>query len=334
MAKMQINFKEQTSRQRNAVFSRTHWSPADDETLLKMIDGPTMSGVAKWEQINKALGRTAMACKQRFTAVKRKRKGTDDRESIVTSEVQKQLETSRTVDWSQASQATGLGLRECLELSQYDISKARWNYGPDSFLQSMADRMTGFIKEHYPAPVPVNYRAASNYMWGDMDDCIRIHDMLQGKFKFKWTDAEYERAGALRAQGLTFKEVAQHLSPTLREKSVANALKRHSSPKPVQKPTSADELNEISMLVDEYAGKYPIIEIINKIRTQLSLGNRNNYHSILAGRIAAHPHYQSKLRDIDYEDLANRIATGQTTVVLSAKELDVPYSALDNRLRN
>ncbi|KAJ2882927.1 hypothetical protein H4R27_003117 [Coemansia aciculifera] len=318
MAKMQINFKEQT----------------DDETLLKMIDGPTMSGVAKWEQINKALGRTAMACKQRFTAVNRKRKGTDDRESIVTSEVQKQLETSRTVDWSQASQATGLGLRECLELSQYDISKARWNYGPDSFLQSMADRMTGFIKEHYPAPVPVNYRAASNYMWGDMDDCIRIHDMLQGKFKFKWTDAEYERAGALRAQGLTFKEVAQHLSPTLGEKSVANALKRHSSPKPVQKPTSADELNEISMLVDEYAGKHPTIEIINKIRTQLSLGNRNNYHSILAGRIAAHPHYQSKLRDIDYEDLANRIATGQTTVVLSAKELDVPYSALDNRLSN
>ncbi|KAJ2060204.1 hypothetical protein GGI17_003902 [Coemansia sp. S146] len=198
----------------------------------------------------------------------------------------------------------------------------------------MVDCMTGFIKEHYPAPALVNYRAVSNYMWVNMDDCIRIHDMLQGKFKFKWTEAKYEQAAALRAQGLTLKKVAKHLSPTLSDQAVKFALRRRVSPKPVQKPISADELNEISRLVDEYAGKYPVIEIMDKIQTQLSLGNRNNYHSILTGRIAAHPYYQPKLRDVDYEDLANRIATGQTTVELAAKELDVPRHTLDNHLRN
>ncbi|KAJ2042429.1 hypothetical protein IW146_000264 [Coemansia sp. RSA 922] len=70
----------------------------------------------------------------------------------------------------------------------------------------MADWMTCCIKEHYPAPGPVNYCAVSNYMWVDMKDCIHMHSMLQGKFK--WTVADYERAAVLKAQGLTFKEVA------------------------------------------------------------------------------------------------------------------------------
>ncbi|KAJ2060205.1 hypothetical protein GGI17_003903 [Coemansia sp. S146] len=114
-----------SSRQRDAALSGSHWTTADDETLLKMIDGSTMSAAAKWEQISKALDRSIPACKQRFTAVNHKQKVTDDCKSIVTSEVQKQLDTSGSVDWSQVSQATGLGVRECLELSLYDVGKAR-----------------------------------------------------------------------------------------------------------------------------------------------------------------------------------------------------------------
>ncbi|KAJ2112680.1 hypothetical protein IW146_004438 [Coemansia sp. RSA 922] len=273
---------------------KSSWTSTEDETLLKMVDVSMAGTAAKWEQASKALGRS--------------------------------LESSGTVDWSKVSQATELGLRECLELSQYDDGKARWQYDPDSFSQDMADRMTDFIKEHYPVPVPVIYRAVSNFMWVDMEDCIRIHDMLQGKFK--WTEADYERATALRAKGLTWKEVARHLSPTISLHSVYSALEIRSSSKKVREPISADELDEVSRLVDEYAGKYPVIEIFDKIRKQLHLSNRRSYSSIISSRITAHPHYQAKLRAIDYNDLANRIATGQTTTKLAAIELDVPLSVL------
>ncbi|KAJ2098538.1 hypothetical protein GGI09_003263 [Coemansia sp. S100] len=294
-----------------------------------MVDVSMAGTAAKWEQASKALGRSVIACKQRLSVINRGRKCEQveyDRESIVTSEVQRQLKSNGTVDWSKVSQATELGLRECLELSQYDDGKARWQYDPDSFSQDMADRMTDFIKEHYPVPVPVIYRAVSNFMWVDMEDCIRIHDMLQGKFK--WTEADYERATALRAKGLTWKEVARHLSPTISLHSVYSALEIRSSSKKVREPISADELDEVSRLVDEYAGKYPVVEIFDKIRKQLHLSNRRSYSSIISSRITAHPHYQAKLRAIDYNDLANRIATGQTTTKLAAIELDVPLSVL------
>ncbi|KAJ2251319.1 hypothetical protein GGI13_003911, partial [Coemansia sp. RSA 455] len=317
------------SRRRGDTHLKSSWTSTEDETLLKMIDVSMASTAAKWELVSKALGRSVIACKQRLSVINRGRKCEQveyDRESIVTSEVQRQLESSGTVDWSKVSQATELGLRECLELSQYDDGKARWQYDPDSFSQDMADRMTDFIKEHYPVPVPVIYRAVSNFMWVDMEDCIRIHDMLQGKFK--WTEADYERATALRAKGLTWKEVARHLSPTISLQSVYSALEIRSSSKKVREPISADELDEVSRLVDEYAGKYPVVEIFDKIRKQLHLSNRRSYSSIISSRITAHPHYQAKLRAIDYNDLANRIATGQTTTKLAAIELDVPLSVL------
>ncbi|KAJ2037642.1 hypothetical protein H4S03_002842 [Coemansia sp. S3946] len=251
--------------------------------------------------------------------------------SLVTSSVQRQFDSSGAVDWTQVSLATGLGIRECYELSRYDVGKDSWQYNPDTFSPSMADRMTCCIKEHYPAPGPVNYRAVSNYMWVDMKDCIRMHSMLQGKFK--WTVADYERAAALKSQGLTFKEVAQHLSPALCPKNVARALKRYSSPKSVQTWFTADKMEEISRLVDEYAGKYPVVEIVAKISEQIEIRNRRNYHYTVSRCIAAHPYYQHKLDSIDYTDLALRIAHGQMTVSLVAKELDVPHSALTNRLQ-
>ncbi|KAJ2055386.1 hypothetical protein GGI17_006662 [Coemansia sp. S146] len=167
----------------------------------------------------------------------------DDRKSLVTSEAERQFESSGAVNWSQVSQAVGLGMRKCLELSLYDIGKASWHYDPDSFSQSMVDCMTGFIADHYPILTPVTYRAVSNFMRVDMDDCIRIYGMLRGKFK--WTETDYQRAAALRAQGLTFKEVAQHLSPTLTHSSVCSALQFYLSPKLVREPISADKLEEI-----------------------------------------------------------------------------------------
>ncbi|KAJ2489604.1 hypothetical protein IWW47_005237 [Coemansia sp. RSA 2052] len=196
----------------------------------------------------------------------------------------------------------------------------------------MADRMASFIDEHYPSPAPVNYRAMSNYLWIDVDDCMRMYGIFRGKFK--WTKADLERAAELRAQGLTFKEIARHLSPRLPGSSVRYALRRHSQSKPAAVPISADELREISRLVDEYAGKYLVVEIVSKIRAQLSLASKPSYFGKIVRRIAAHPHYQAKLRDIDYTNLANRIALGQTTVRLAAKELDAPQAVLARNMQS
>ncbi|KAJ2831827.1 hypothetical protein GGI24_001451 [Coemansia furcata] len=220
------------------------WSTTDDEALLKMVDGSTLDTAGRWEQASKALGRSISACKARscrLNRISKRKQVTDKPESLVTGEVKRQRKSSGAVDWSLVSQATGLGIRECLEQSQYDAGKANWRYDLDSFSQSMAGRMVGFIKENYPVPVPVNYRAVSNFMWISMDDCIRMHDMLQGKFK--WTD-----------------------------------------------------------LIGNY--------------------------------LAKHPHYQAKVCNIDFNDLANRVATGQTTVKLAAKELDIPSFLLASRVRN
>ncbi|KAJ2869879.1 hypothetical protein GGH93_006009 [Coemansia aciculifera] len=117
------------------------------------------------------------------------------------------------------------------EPNNHNIGKTTWNYGPDLVSQSKASRMTSF-EEHYPEPTTANYRAMSNFMWVAMEDCIRIHNAIQGKFK--WTEADYEQVVALRAQGLTFIEVARHLSPTLTGQNVHDALIYFSSPGRVQ----------------------------------------------------------------------------------------------------
>ncbi|KAJ2780889.1 hypothetical protein GGI18_003777, partial [Coemansia linderi] len=299
-----------------------------------MANAPMANITAKWEHISKMLGRMITICKTRASILRHSRMlewALGNNKSLVTSEVQRQLGLGGAADWSQVSQATGLELRECLELSQHDDGKPRWHYDPDMPSQAMIGRMTSFIKEHYLVPTPVNYRAVSNFMWIVMEDCIQIHEMAQGKFK--WTEANVERAAALRAQGLAYKEVARRLSPVLPAYRVFEVVKRYSSHKQVPNPASVFELEEISRLVDEYAGKHSVVDIATKICKQLKFGGRRSIYSAINLRIAAHPHYQAKVRDIDYSNLANRIAKGQTTVTLAAKELDVPHRLLVDRMR-
>ncbi|KAJ1820142.1 hypothetical protein LPJ60_003368 [Coemansia sp. RSA 2675] len=301
-----------------------------------------------WDRVGKALGilpsrarfnwirdggePNTMTAKEARQLHRKLEPAVDDSVSRVTSEAQRQFELSGAVDWSQVSQTTGLGERECLELSQHDDGKAKWHYDPNTFSQSMADRMTSFIREHYPAPVPMNYRAVSNFMWIDMEDCIRIHDMLEGKFK--WTKANGERAAKLWDLGLTLEDIARQLSPTLSASAVSEALKRRLSPVPKRKPVSTDELVEAFRLVDEYVGKYAVADIVAKIRKQLNLHSRCGYSSAIGYRISLHPLCKARLSGIDFNDVANRVAAGQTTVVLAAKELDVPYFALAARVRS
>ncbi|KAJ2770345.1 hypothetical protein IWQ56_002197 [Coemansia nantahalensis] len=100
--------------------------------------------------------------------------------------VQKQLACGSGVDWEKASQAVGLNVRRWLELCRVDEGKGRWIYHPDTVSWTPAKRMEAFIADNYPAPAVPNFRAVSNYLWIDMDDCIRMFDVLRGKIM--WTD--------------------------------------------------------------------------------------------------------------------------------------------------
>ncbi|KAJ2266342.1 hypothetical protein GGH14_006371, partial [Coemansia sp. RSA 370] len=62
----------------------------------------------------------------------------------------------------------------------------RWIYHPDEFSWDMANRMTAYINDNYPKPLPVNYTAVSNYMWIEIGDCVKMASLLRGEIV--WTD--------------------------------------------------------------------------------------------------------------------------------------------------
>ncbi|KAJ2330941.1 hypothetical protein GGI00_003482 [Coemansia sp. RSA 2681] len=160
-----------------------------------------------------------------------------------------------------------------------------------------------------------------------LDDTLRLQRLNEAGVKPKEAAKLLGAKSHWACLAKTFSIRQSGKQPEMRWQRCA-ALQKHSHSKPAAVPISADELREISRLVDKYAGKYSVVEIIAKICAQLSLASKTNYHGRIALLIAAHPHYKAKLRDIDYTDLANRIALGQTTVRLAAKELDVPWASL------
>ncbi|KAJ2766219.1 hypothetical protein IWQ56_003802, partial [Coemansia nantahalensis] len=88
----------------------------------------------------------------------------------------RQLACGSGVDWEQVGQAAGLDVCMCLELCRIDEGKGRWVYDPDTFSWATAKRMEAFIADNYPLPAAPNFRAVSNYLWVDIDDCIRMVD--------------------------------------------------------------------------------------------------------------------------------------------------------------
>ncbi|KAJ2357642.1 hypothetical protein GGF43_001338, partial [Coemansia sp. RSA 2618] len=131
----------------------------------------------------------------------------------VSHEVQRQYEHYQRVDWAAVAKAVGRSERECLEASQFSTDKARWIYDPDTFSWETADRMTLFIEQNYPKPLPVNYTAVSNFMWIDINDCIKMASLLRGEIE--WTDEVISKVVELREQGMTYKNIAKQLSPNL-----------------------------------------------------------------------------------------------------------------------
>ncbi|KAJ2681398.1 hypothetical protein H4R19_007349, partial [Coemansia spiralis] len=149
------------------------WSP-DNLAQLQQLAAGYRGDPVDWGTVGKQLGRHSPACITMHYALKRPppaklRHGPADPASL---EVQRQLACGSSVDWEQVSRAVGLD--------------GRWVYDPDTFSWATAERMKAFIADNYPAPATANFRAVSNYLWLDMDDCIHMEGVLRGEME--WTD--------------------------------------------------------------------------------------------------------------------------------------------------
>ncbi|KAJ1718589.1 hypothetical protein LPJ61_006553, partial [Coemansia biformis] len=179
-------------------------------------------------------------------------------------EVQRQLSQGHQVDWTRVSQAVGLDVLKCLEICQIDNGKARWTYDPNTFSWEMADQMKAFIADNYPAPTSPNFRAVSNYLWIDRDDCIHMSDMLQGNIA--WTDEIKARVVDMRRKGMPFKDIAKQLSPNLpahKVTSMYHGLQR------LPYTQLAPEMKQlVRVFVDENAGRCTYHELLQLAKKQ------------------------------------------------------------------
>ncbi|KAJ1842144.1 hypothetical protein LPJ73_005892 [Coemansia sp. RSA 2703] len=180
---------------------------------------------------------------------------------MVTRVCKEEYMSAGCIDWTKISKLTGLNQLECMELCDMEDYKSQWIYDPKTFSWDDANRMTDFIVAKYPGTLPVNYRAVSNYMWIKIGDCIDMHNMLQGKFR--WTDEAKDRVVQMRSQGHTFRYIAKQLSPLLGASTVSSTYYQYTR---VHTPISEEEKQRITELVDKYVGKVPIKEVIQKVK--------------------------------------------------------------------
>ncbi|KAJ2153172.1 hypothetical protein J3F82_002167 [Coemansia sp. RSA 637] len=182
-------FKEQSLKRAMAnntlQKSKTPWN-ADDVARVLHLVSTYKRGEIDWTAIGKDIGRTVSSCKTKHGELQRNRiNSMDNHSQAVSHEVQKQYEQQQSVDWAKIAQQLNLSERECLEANQFNDGKIRWIYHPDEFSWDMANRMTTFIKDNYPKPLPINYTAVSNYMWIGMSDCVKMASLLRGEMNYE-----------------------------------------------------------------------------------------------------------------------------------------------------
>ncbi|KAJ2779383.1 hypothetical protein H4R18_004051, partial [Coemansia javaensis] len=240
----------------------------------------------------------------------------------VNQEVQRQYESGLGVDWAAVSRAVGLSEIKCLELCRFSEGKVRWTYDPDTFSQETADRMEAFIAEHYPPPAAPNFNAVSNYMWIDINDCIRMTQLLRGEFE--WTDEAKARMIRMRERGMSYKEIARQLSPNLTADSIKKRISNMKrSYRPI--PLTPEEKQRIMSIVDKNSGKMSfrgIAGLVNRAfvcpkRRATAFTRVNNYSASL-------PLYKARAEAADKDQIARDILSGTTTTAEAARRLDVP----------
>ncbi|KAJ2776417.1 hypothetical protein GGI15_004854 [Coemansia interrupta] len=204
---------------------------------------------------------------------------------LVTKVVEKmQPQTVGVVDWAAVSQKTGVALKQCLEGNRFDEGKRSWMYTAENFDWGMAERMRSFIMATYPAPLPIDFVAVSNFLWTDKTDCISMYGLLCGRYE--WTPAVLSTISELVTLGWTDDQIARHLSPTMTGSRIAHTrLMFHAQAQAYasvygspQIPAEMDApgLARIQQLVDHYAGdrSIDIVKLLELIRASLPAHDR------------------------------------------------------------
>ncbi|KAJ1723770.1 hypothetical protein LPJ53_001938, partial [Coemansia erecta] len=234
----------------------------------------------------------------------------ESKADMVTRVCREEFVSPGCIDWAKVSKLTGLDQRECLETCELDDGKERWIYDAETFRWDDANRMTDFIKANYPGSSTVNYRAVSNYLWVKLEDCIHMHNLLQGKLR--WTDDVIKRVTQMRSQGHKCAYIAKQLSPTLGPKRVSYACCNHTRK---HNPISEEEKQQIKELVDKYVGKVPAKEVLLRVKRESASWNQDILaiaHSIHQW----HPYYKDRIAGMDLTDIADRILSGKHVVIL------------------
>ncbi|KAJ2777464.1 hypothetical protein H4R18_005142, partial [Coemansia javaensis] len=231
-------------------------------------------------------------------------------------------ESGLDIDWVAVSWAVGLSELDCLELCRFSEGKARWTYDPDTFSQEMADRMEAFIAEHYPPPAAPNFNAVSNYMWLDINDCIRMAQLLRGEFE--WTDEAKDKVARMWEQGISHKEIARQLSPNVTADSIAQCMYRMRRPQQYTSLT-LEEKQRVRGIVDENSGKVSFCEVVELVRQEFACPKRRTPALKCAkGYCSSIPLYRARVEGEDKDQIAKDILSGATTATEAARRLDVP----------
>ncbi|KAJ1842136.1 hypothetical protein LPJ73_005894, partial [Coemansia sp. RSA 2703] len=236
---------------------------------------------------------------------------------MVTRVCKEEYMSAGCIDWVKVSKLTGLDQLECMKLCDMEDYKSQWIYDANTFSWDDANRMTDFIVAKYPRTLPVNYRAVSNYMWIKIGDCIDMHNMLQGKFR--WTDEAKDRVVQMRSQGHTFRYIAKQLSPLLGASTVSSTYYQYTR---VHTPISEEEKQRITELVDKYVGKVPIKEVIQKVKND-SASWSHSVTLFTSKYIQSHAYYKKRLAGMDLTEITDRILSGKLTVKQAAAELEI-----------
>ncbi|KAJ1878435.1 hypothetical protein LPJ66_011892, partial [Kickxella alabastrina] len=137
---------------KNNKYKGEKWTSDGDRQLLLMVDTLKRKGGIDWDTISEALSRSVAGCRIHYRTLQLSKEATAlsepqaSKPDIVTREVQQQQKQQLflgKVNWARVSSATGLSELECLELNQFDESKASWTYDIDTFSWDMANRMSG-----------------------------------------------------------------------------------------------------------------------------------------------------------------------------------------------
>ncbi|KAJ2782861.1 hypothetical protein H4R18_002010 [Coemansia javaensis] len=299
--------------------SQAKWTPAETERIEEIVKQyyiPSYPLPAVNAAVREFPDRTRVAIKHKAPGSQQ------ERMDAINQEVQRQRESGLDIDWVAVGQAAGLSELRCLELCRFSEGKARWTYDSDTFSRKMADRMEAFIAEHYPPPAAPNFNAVSNYMWIDINDCIRMAGMLRGEFE--WTDEARARVVRMWEQGMSYKEIARQLSPNLTAARIDNCIGKMKRPRRHVSLTP-EEKQRVRSIVEENSGKMSFREVVGLAARTFACPKRR---AVAFGYVKAYclslPLYKARLEAADKDQIARDILSGATTATEAARRLDVP----------